>query len=348
MSTEWRGDHLFVMRGLENVRVEQLDSVEEARQIMTTLMDRNKSQGHLLVAWKRRLKEQNEQLYVLHREREEQMRVLTSQLLLLEANMRVKQLKIDSLLNQRDRMIGQQQETIKTLEKELSALRISQQGRPHSLALTQRSSTDHLTDPGPKLTTSDNDNDSASNDLRLLACNDGDESLDDSDSAVVIEDGPDTHSPSYQQHDPRNPQVKVIRSISDVVAAARANRCHRSDDDDAEADADADVGRRINEGQSESVSDSGSISDASSEESTPFNKRNFLRGSFERIPILQDCRSPFMVSTVGSEGPRCSPLYSRAVNNHRSVTKLRDIKSKKINKRRSSLVEESSNLQPPS
>ena len=84
-------------------------------------------------------------------------------------------------------------------------------------------------------------------------------------------------------------KVKVIRSISDVVAAARANRCHRSDDDDAEADADADadVGRRINEGQSESVSDSGSISDASSEESTPFNKRNFLRGSFERIPILQ-------------------------------------------------------------
>lgn len=279
-----RGDNLFVMAGLD-VRVEQL-SAQEVRNMMTALMERNKAQGQLLVAWKRRLKEQNEQLYGLHRQREEQMRVLTSQLLLLEANMRVKEHKIDALLNQRDRTIGQQQERIDSLEKQLLLLATRKAAeRPDSLPIHQRSLT-------------------------------GDDSLDDSDSAVVIEDGPDSHSPGYKDQDPRNSSVKVIRSISDVVAAARGNRCAR--DGDA---SDAAPLRRVNElGESDS-----DVSDASSED-LPFNKRNFLRGSFERIPILQDCRSPFM----NGEGSRDrSPLY---VNNHRSVTKPRDVKSKNINK----------------
>ena len=51
-----RGDNLFVMAGLD-VRVEQL-SAQEVRNMMTALMERNKAQGQLLVAWKRRLKEQ--------------------------------------------------------------------------------------------------------------------------------------------------------------------------------------------------------------------------------------------------------------------------------------------------
>lgn len=210
-----RGDNLFVMAGLD-VRVEQL-SAQEVRNMMTALMERNKAQGQLLVAWKRRLKEQNEQLYGLHRQREEQMRVLTSQLLLLEANMRVKEHKIDALLNQRDRTIGQQQERIDSLEKQLLLLATRKAAeRPDSLPIHQRSLT-------------------------------GDDSLDDSDSAVVIEDGPDSHSPGYKDQDPRNSSVKVIRSISDVVAAARGNRCAR--DGDA---SDAAPLRRVNElGESE-------------------------------------------------------------------------------------------------
>lgn len=284
-----RGDNLFVMAGLD-VRVEQL-SAQEVRNMMTALMERNKAQGQLLVAWKRRLKEQKEQLYGLHRQREEQMRVLTSQLLLLEANMRVKEHKIDALLNQRDRTIGQQQERIDSLEKQLLLLATRKAAeRPDSLPIHQRSLT-------------------------------GDDSLDDSDSAVVIEDGPDSHSPGYKDQDPRNSSVKVIRSISDVVAAARGNRCARDGAGDAGDASDAAPLRRVNElGESDS-----DVSDASSED-LPFNKRNFLRGSFERIPILQDCRSPFM----NGEGSRDrSPLY---VNNHRSVTKPRDVKSKNINK----------------
>jgi len=97
-------------------------------------------------------------------------------------------------------------------------------------------------------------------------------------------------------------QVKVIRSISDVVAASRGNRCARgSSFSDAGGGGggagggmaytgDASPLRRVTEGgeggEGGSDSEHDSVSDASSEES-PFNKRNFLRGSFERIPILQ-------------------------------------------------------------
>ena len=114
------------------------------------------------------------------------MRVLTSQLLLLEANMRVKEHKIDALLNQRDRTIGQQQERIDSLEKQLLLLATRKAAeRPDSLPIHQRSLT-------------------------------GDDSLDDSDSAVVIEDGPDSHSPGYKDQDPRNSSVTLIFETNSI------------------------------------------------------------------------------------------------------------------------------------
>ena len=144
----------------------------------------------LLIGWW-----QNEQLCGLHRQREEEMRVLTSQLLLLEANMRVKQHKIDALLNQRDRTINEQQERINSLEKQLLVAK-KQRPRPDSLTLTQPAEAG--SDPA------------ATGQVVLLACHDGDDSLDDSDSAVVIEDGPESHSPGYKEQDARNSAVSSI------------------------------------------------------------------------------------------------------------------------------------------
>ena len=123
------------------------------------------------------------------------MRVLTSQLLLLEANMRVKQHKIDALLNQRDRTINEQQERINSLEKQLLVAK-KQRPRPDSLTLTQPAEAG--SDPA------------ATGQVVLLACHDGDDSLDDSDSAVVIEDGPESHSPGYKEQDARNSAVSSI------------------------------------------------------------------------------------------------------------------------------------------
>ena len=132
--------------------------------------------------------------------------MLTSQLLLLEANMRLKQQKIDSLLNHRDRVISQQQERIRALEKELSVWRKDQapspQHRPDSLDLTGCSSSVALQHPATSK--------QPASDVVLLACQDGDDSLDDSDSAVVIEDGPGHHSPTFKEQDPRNTQVRLI------------------------------------------------------------------------------------------------------------------------------------------
>ena len=130
------------------------------------------------------------------------MRILTSQLLLLEANLRSKQQKIDVLLNQRDRVISQQQETIQALEKELNARRLSpikSSARPDSLPV-------RIIQPvQPSM--ADDQTTLKSRHLQLLTGQEGSDSLEDSDSAVVIEDGPDSHSPTFKSDDPRNPQV---------------------------------------------------------------------------------------------------------------------------------------------
>ena len=169
---------------------------------------------------------QNEMVVELHREREEQMRLLTSQLLLLEANLRAKQGKIDGLLNQRDRVISNQQETIRSLERELDRCRISsvqaqqhpsQKVRPQSLPITSSSSTDSVSKTAVFVVndkTECNDGSATSADrnrtqprpaVRVLGREQGDESLDDSDSAVVIDDD-HRHSPTFLQ----NSQVLAV------------------------------------------------------------------------------------------------------------------------------------------
>ncbi|EFX88736.1 hypothetical protein DAPPUDRAFT_95712 [Daphnia pulex] len=211
-----------------------ISSVEEARQIIARLTERNTAQGHLLQAWKQRLKQQNEALFGLHSAREEQMRLLTSQLLLLEANLRAKQGKIDGLLNQRDRIISGQQETIRSLERELERCRnctvlssaSSEQAsstpngnRPQSLALTP--SAESHSDREEEEVNSDktSQDESSSNScrpspssaiqlqVRVLGREQGDESLDDSDSAVVIDDDAHRHSPTFAQNSQVGPHT---------------------------------------------------------------------------------------------------------------------------------------------
>lgn len=190
---------------------------------------------------------QNEMLFGLHREREEQMRLLTSQLLLLEANLRSKQASIDGLLNQRDRVISGQQDTIRALERELDRIRnccdtssaaaatsnaqqqtVSSSSnaavRPQTLPLstmatTTFSATENLR-AEPVVTDANRPEDSSSPNslipavdrskpqVRVLGREQGDESLDDSDSAVVIDDD-HRHSPTFAHN---TPQVRCFRS----------------------------------------------------------------------------------------------------------------------------------------
>lgn len=121
-------------------------------------------------------------VFRLHREREEQMRLLTSQLLLLEANLRAKQSKIDGLLHQRDRTISHQQEKIRKLERQLERCRCSESQQDPAETKTVPSAV-----PSNSVA------------VRILGHEHGDESLDDSDSAVVIEDDHHAHSPTFTQ-----------------------------------------------------------------------------------------------------------------------------------------------------
>lgn len=163
------------------------------------------------------------------------MRLLTSQLLLLEANLRAKQGKIDGLLNQRDRIISGQQETIRSLERELERCRncavsssseqqqqqpASSTSRPQSLPLT--TSTENSDQE--EMVNSDKTQDESSKScrpspvternasttqlqVRVLGREQGDESLDDSDSAVVIDDDAHRHSPTFAQNSQVGPHT---------------------------------------------------------------------------------------------------------------------------------------------
>ena len=162
---------------------------------------------------------QNELIFRLHKEREEQMRLLTSQLLLFEANLRSKQTKIDSLLEQRDRTINSQQDTIRTLEREVERLQIISATataaaaaaaaaaavaaqRPQSLPLVIRNDETVKIDciTAHRSICQTTQDQSSPPLMRLLGRDGGDESLDDGDSAVVIEDDHHRHSPTFGHH----------------------------------------------------------------------------------------------------------------------------------------------------
>jgi hypothetical protein len=172
------------------------------------------------------------------------MRLLTSQLLLLEANLRAKQGKIDGLLNQRDRIISGQQETIRSLERELERCRncaassasselqpassTTNSNRPQSLPLTPSAQSNSDREEEEEEVNSDktSPDESSSNScrpspstvtnpsttqlqVRVLGREQGDESLDDSDSAVVIDDDAHRHSPTFAQNSQVGPHTQA-------------------------------------------------------------------------------------------------------------------------------------------
>ena len=113
----------------------------------------------------------------------------------------------------------------------------------------------------------------------------------------------------------------MIRSISDVVASARANVCRSPSLTLTEQKG----------GKEDDYDDIGGGSSSSSDDS-PFNKRghkSFLRGSFERMPIQQQQRNG---DTAVSDTHHHRAVTRCGSSNHRNVTRPRDVKSKKFHK----------------
>jgi len=132
------------------------------------------------------------------------MRILTSQLLLLEANLRQKQSRIDVLLNQRDGIIFDQNERIRILERDLAEAHrklnsITVDEKPEVVTTEEEATPNKeeiVSSPPPP---SKPDAKGLTRNLIRLLGRDDEESLEDSDSAVVIEDGDHLNTSPTQQ-----------------------------------------------------------------------------------------------------------------------------------------------------
>ncbi|KAK8737786.1 hypothetical protein OTU49_004238 [Cherax quadricarinatus] len=205
---------------LEAVQEEDVSTLEEARRSLTELRDRNKAQSHLLVAWKRRLKEQNLLLLHLQRKRDDHLRTIQSQLLLFESQLRRRQKEVEMLLQQKDATIRQQQHIIISLSRALNNQNMKQVTETSNNKTKQQisktpSDTKELKDG------ENNQNSDKFSGFLITSTKNDLESLNDSDSAIMLEDNFD----SLVLIPMGKGEVKVVRSVSDAVEVASRSSC---------------------------------------------------------------------------------------------------------------------------
>uniref|UniRef100_A0A6P4E669 Uncharacterized protein LOC108040471 n=1 Tax=Drosophila rhopaloa TaxID=1041015 RepID=A0A6P4E669_DRORH len=332
-----------------------------ARAIIEELRSKVRFQTEHIMKWRKAYAMQVQQHYRYQKEKSDQMNSLTSQLLLLESRLKRKQKQIASLLNHRELTIQRQQKIIDTLSSRLV---------DHGLETIEASYANEL------------------------------DSLNDSDSAVVLEDI-DSDSPMTLGTRRKSSGtgglgggvlgsdgITIVRSISDAIetnhnkyGAARRNNCflRRPDiletvysvEEDPEPTTDVAEKRDKFKNRSDkalsSSSTEGQIDAASpstadkAKESSPVDggptiprrqlgalKRSPSHDSpcttlSVKVPQLQP-PSPPPPSTSGPQEPLNGKNqvtnYNRVMLNHRSVTKPKDVKYKRINKAKSKSLEE--------
>ncbi|EDX05577.1 uncharacterized protein LOC6732887 isoform X1 [Drosophila simulans] len=330
-----------------------------ARAIIEELRSKVRFQTEHIMKWRKAYAMQVQQHYRYQKEKSDQMNSLTSQLLLLESRLKRKQKQIASLLNHRELTIQRQQKIIDTLSSRLV---------DHGLETIEASYANEL------------------------------DSLNDSDSAVVLEDI-DSDSPMTLGTRRKSSGagglggvlgsdgITIVRSISDAIetnhnkyGAARRNNCflRRPDiletvysvEEDPEPTTDVAEKRDKFKNRSDkalsSSSTEGQIDAASpstadkAKDSSPVDGGSTIPrrqlGALKRspshdspcttlsvkVPQLQPPSPP--PSTQGVQDPPNGKTqvtnYNRVMLNHRSVTKPKDVKYKRINKAKSKSLEE--------
>lgn len=200
----------------------------------------------------------------MNRERKEQLRKVSSQLLLFEARLSRKQREISLMLSQREVVIAKQLRTIKELQTKLKEAGLAEE-----------------------------------------TCTNLD-SLNDSDSAVIMED--EDGIPSGAWHG-------VARSVSDAKYAL----LRRSSGMFLRR---PEVLETVYSVEEDPDADASSASSQPTQEISNASKLKQIGGSFERLD------------------PPPLTAYNRVMSNHRSVTKPKDVKYKRINKAKSKSLEE--------
>ncbi|XP_062141846.1 uncharacterized protein LOC133849743 [Drosophila sulfurigaster albostrigata] len=329
-----------------------------ARAIIEELRSKVRFQTEHIMKWRKAYAMQVQQHYRYQKEKSDQMNSLTSQLLLLESRLKRKQKQIASLLSHREVTIQRQQKIIDTLSTRLV---------DHGLESIEASYANEL------------------------------DSLNDSDSAVVLED---IDSDSNMTLGTRRKSsgglggvlgsdgITIVRSISDAIetnlnkyGAARRNNCflRRPDiletvysvEEDPEPTSDVAEKRDKFKNRSDkalsSSSTEGQIDAAtpgSGASTTPEKAKEASIGAAMPVPRRQLGglkRSPSHDSpctTLSVKVPQLQPspsagaeqqqlngksqviTYNRVMSNHRSVTKPKDVKYKRINKAKSKSLEE--------
>ncbi|XP_077267019.1 uncharacterized protein LOC143900010 isoform X3 [Temnothorax americanus] len=297
----------------------EVTSLEEAKSVIAALRARQRAQAHQMLAWRRTLKLQEDLVARLTREKAEQLRTLSSQLLLFESRLCRKQKEIEASLSQRESIILRQQRVIRQLQNRLAERSTSTRDSPPCDAL------DRL------------------------------DSLGDSDSAVVLEETADDPAPPRFRSNITD--VTVIRSVSDAVEPSNKyssmRRCNgflrRPEILETVYSVEEDGDSENNQDPSESTENSEYEDRRTKNLGNGKGRLQDLYGSFERL--AQDTDSP------PSERPRDESqqaqvkggeisksywrvTYNRVMSNHRSVTKPKDVKYKRINKAKSKSLEE--------
>lgn len=405
----YTGLHRLLKMGvgvLEAVQEEEAATLEEARRSLAALRNRNKAQTHILVAWKRRLKEQNVLLQHLQRERDHHLRTIQSQLMIFESQLRRRQKEVEVLLQEKETTIQQQQRVILSLSRALN----TKQGKEESATPTQKSAETRNEEIQRDRKQTDNEDentlkkDNFSSPLTTSSKSDP-ESLNDSDSAIMLEDNFD----SLVVIPLGKGEVKVVRSVSDAVEVANRSPCsgstaapggvssllkpgfnncngpgslstspscssEESDDSpsctltkghaellrtvysleeeeichtlpehDSLLDSSASVAPSLHSilKSSSHYDSDATLSDGESDEEESSrhaddssNDRRQLLGSYEKLNTLG--AKPLKVKAE----EEIQVTYNRVMSNHRSVTKPKDVKYRRINKAKSRSLEE--------
>ncbi|XP_069685777.1 uncharacterized protein [Periplaneta americana] len=307
---------------------DQVENLEEARKIIKNLRERYRAQSHQLLAWRRRVKAQEELVARLNRERAEQLKTLSAQLILFESRLCRKQKDISALLAQRETVILRQQRAIQLLQQRLSDAGLD----TSNLDLPQF--------------------DSPTGETNL-------DSLNDSDSAVVMEDNVSSDQELMPRFRSAVDAVTVVRSVSDAVEPSskysslrRSNGFLRRPEIletvySVEEDGECDVTPQITSTGTKTEPNCDSTPESCAEDPTPRYRGGWgnggrlqgLYGSFERLNEAPQRQSH---QERQGEEPQQNQVttYNRVMSNHRSVTKPKDVKYKRINKAKSKSLEE--------
>lgn len=327
-----------------------------------------RAQAHQLLTWRRAHRTQEELVVRLQREKAEQLKSLSSQLLLFESRLVRKQKEITNMLALRETIIMKQQKVIESLQAKLLDNGIdTSQTIPDFRDMLQDT---HIT---------------------------GDfDSLNDSDSAVIMEDVDSDCSnlPQIPRFRSANPDsVTIVRSISDAIdpnlkytVVRRSNGFLRRPEIletvysvEEEVDGDSTKGLSAQNSTEKELKDANKTDEEKFKETSLLAQRrdNFRMRSVvltaevksidrdndkdlkakggkdvwsysyvpKRMMPANDSDEEATSNPESDEGepePRANHVvtYNRVMSNHRNVTKPKDVKYKRINKAKSKSLEE--------